>query len=435
MSGSAGDRFEHVGIVLADDHAMVRGGLRLVLETEADMKVVAEAGDVAGALRLTREHQPRIVLLDLHMPGDPVVEAIPSFHEAAPDCAVLVLTMDSEPSMARAALSAGARGYILKEAAEEQLVEAVRAVVTGGTYLAPTLGATLAQMGEADRPRALHLDPRRVVGTNFAGHRIDAVLGHGGMGVVFRATDLVLDRVVALKLITPTAGEDPLFRTRFAQECRLAAAIDHPHAVQIFHAGEDEGLLYLTMRYVDGPDLRRLLRDEGCFEPARAVALLDQIAGALDEAHRLGLVHRDVKPANVLVEKGIRGEQAYLSDFGLTKPTVEDSVTRTAFPVGTVDYIAPEQARGGEVDARADVYSLGCLLFHVLTGDVVFDRDSDLDKLWAHVHEPPPRLRAIKPQLPADLEDVLARALAKDPGERQRSAGEFARGVTAAVGA
>jgi CheY-like chemotaxis protein len=414
---------------------MVRGGLRLVLEAEADMKVIAEAGDVAAALRLTREHQPRIVLLDLHMPGDPVLDAIPGFHEAASECAVLVLTMDNEPAMARAALSAGARGYVLKEAAEEQLVEAVRAVVTGGTYLAPTLGATLAQVGEADRARALHLDPRRAVGTSFAGHRINGVLGHGGMGVVFRATDVRLDRVVALKLITPAAGDDPLFRTRFEQECRLAAAIDHPHAVQIFHAGEEQGLLYLTMRYVDGPDLRRLLRDEGCFEPARAVALIDQIAGALDEAHRLGLVHRDVKPANVLVENRIRSEHAFLSDFGLTKPQVEDSVTRTAAPVGTVDYMSPEQARGSEVDARADVYSLGCLLFEVLTGDVVFNRDSDLGKLWAHVHDPPPPLRSVKPELPTGLEKVLSEALAKDPDERPGSASEFARGVAAAAGA
>jgi DNA-binding NarL/FixJ family response regulator len=436
VSDSADSGSERVEIVLADDHAMVRGGLRRVLESEADLRVVAEAGDVDGALRLTREHQPRIVVVDLHMPGAPTLDAIPAFLEAAPGCAVLVLTMESEPSSARWALGAGARGYVLKEAAEAELVDAVRAVLAGRTYLDPTLGATLARMGQAAGwPQVAHPDPRRAVGSTFAGHRIDSVLGRGGMGVVFRATDLVLDRAVALKLIAPAAGGDPVFRARFERECRLAAAIDHPHAVQIFHAGEEDGLLYLTMRYVDGPDLSRLLRDEGRFEPARAIALLDQIAGALDEAHRLGLVHRDVKPANVLIENRSRGERAFLSDFGLTKPTVEDSVTRTAVPLGTVDYIAPEQARGGGVDARADIYSLGCVLFQLLTGGVVFDRDSDLDKLWAHVHEPPPKLRSVRPELPRGLEEVLDRALAKDPDERQRSAGEFARSAIAAVGA
>ena len=413
---------------------MVRSGLRRVLESEADLNVVAEAGNVDGALSAAREHQPQIVLLDLHMPGGEATDAIPAFLEAAPGCEVVVLTMDNEPAMARAALSAGARGYVLKEAAEEQLVDAVRAVVDGHTYLAPTLGATMVRTeAPAHRPHVSQLDPWRAVGSRFAGHRIDAVLGHGGMGVVFQATDLVLDRVVALKLITPAAGGDRLFRARFAQECRLAASIDHPHAVQIFHAGEEEGLLYLTMRYVHGPDLRRLIRAEERLEPGRAAALVEQVAGALDEAHRLGLVHRDVKPANVLVEARAHGDHAYLSDFGLSKPTSEGSGTQTAFPVGTVDYIAPEQARGGEVDRRADVYSLGCLLFHMLTGDVVFDLDSDLDKLWAHVHEPAPRLRSVNPDLPGALEEVLDHALAKDPDDRQQSAGEFARGALAAL--
>ncbi len=255
------------------------------------------------------------------------------------------------------------------------------------------------------------------------------------MGLVFRATDCTLDRPVALKLIAPDMAGDRVFRARFLQECRLAAAIDHPHVVQIYHAGEQNGLLFLTMRYVDGTDLRRLLRAEGRLEPSRAVAILTQIASALDEAHRLGLVHRDVKPANVLISRRAGGDHGFLTDFGVTKRAVDQSLTQTAVPLGTVDYMAPEQAEGGDVDARADIYSLGCVFFQTLTGGVLFDRDSDLDKRWAHVHEPPPTLRSVAPDLPRGLQDVLARALAKDPDKRHQSAGELARSALEALAA
>jgi DNA-binding NarL/FixJ family response regulator len=422
---------EAVGIVLADDHAMVRSGLRRVLDSEPGLSVVAEAGDVEEALVQTRAHQPRLVLIDLHMPGRSTLSAIPELLEAAPGCAVLVLTMESEPALARSALNAGAAGYVLKEAAEEELVEAVRALLAGRTYLDPSLGARLAT-GDTLAPGpapGLELSP----GATFAGHRIGSVLGRGGMGVVYEATDLFLDRTVALKLITPEIAGDRAFRSRFERECRLAAAIDHPHVVEIYHAGEEAGLAYLTMRYVDGPDLRRQLRRDGQMDPRPAVRLIVQIAGALEEAHRLGLVHRDVKPANILIEARPGGEHAFLTDFGLTKPTIEESVTRTARPLGSVDYIAPEQAEGATVDGRADVYSLGCVLFQMLTGSVVFPQETDLAKLWAHVHAPAPELRSLRPDLPASLEEVLGRALAKDPEQRQQSAGEFADGVRMAV--
>jgi serine/threonine protein kinase len=253
------------------------------------------------------------------------------------------------------------------------------------------------------------------------------------MGLVFRATDCTLRRAVALKVIAPEAARDRLFRARFERECRLAAAIDHPHVIQIFHAGEHDGLLYLTMRYVDGTDLGRLLGDEGALAPPRAAAILTQLASALDEAHGLGLVHRDVKPANVLIAARSGADHAFLTDFGVTQRTVEQSATHTALPLGTVDYIAPEQAQGAEVDARADIYSLGCVLFEMLTGRVPFDRDGDLDKLWAHVHAAPPRLRALAPGLPGSLQGVLDRALAKDRDERPQSAGELASAARAAL--
>lgn len=344
--------------------------------------------------------------------------------------------MEADPVYARRALGAGARGYVLKEAAEAELVDAVRSVVAGRTYLDPSLGARLATMAPERSARLPGLsggEAQLAVGSHIAGHRIDAVVGRGGQGIVFRATDRTLDRAVALKLIAPEASNDPVFRTRFERECRLAAAIDHPHVVEIFHAGEENGLLYLTMRYVDGTNLRKLLRNEGRLKPSRAVSIVAQIASALDEAHRLELVHRDVKPENVLLAQRLGREHAFLTDFGISKRAAEEPLTRTGVALGTVDYTAPEQAEGIDVDARADIYSLGCALFQTLTGAVLFDRDSDLDKLWAHVHDPPPKLLSVRSDLPPGLEGVLDRALAKDPDKRQQSAGELARNALDAL--
>jgi len=414
-----------IEIVLADDHTMVRRGLRMVLDTEEGLTVVAEAGDVESALRATRERRPRVVVLDLNMPGEPTLPAIPRFLEAAPGVSVVVLTMETDPVFARRALVAGASGYLLKEGAEDELVDAVRAVAGGGTYVNPGLGGRLATEGRAEI----------AVGAVFAGHRIDGIAGRGGMGVVYRATDLTLDRRVALKLIAPSVAADEEFRARFERECRVAASLEHPHVVPIFHAGEEGERLYVTMRFVEGTDLRALLAEEGRLEPGRAVAIAGQIAGALDEAHRRGLVHRDVKPGNILLRRDGAGEHAYLTDFGVTKQRAAGAeLTRTGMAVGTADFMAPEQARGGEVDGRADVYSLGCVLFRTLTGAVVFDRDSDLDKLWAHVHEPPPALLDVRPGLPPALGDAVAHALAKEPAARPRTAGELAQEARAAVG-
>jgi len=275
--------------------------------------------------------------------------------------------------------------------------------------------------------------PEITTGTEFAGHRIDGIAGHGGMGVVYRATDLVLLRTVALKLIAPSLASDPVFRTRFEHECRMAAAIDHPNVVQVYHAGEERGLLYVTMRFVEGTDLRQMLEECTRLKPERALALLVQVAAGLDEAHRHGLVHRDVKPGNVLVAERHGREHAFLTDFGLTKGQLADAeLTRPGFAIGTADYMAPEQARGADVDARADVYALACLLYRILTGAVPYERDSDLDKLFAHVHEPPPSLRESAPELPEALDDVLQKAFSKSPDDRYPSAGEFAQAALAA---
>ena len=190
------------------------------------------------------------------------------------------------------------------------------------------------------------------------------------------------------------------------------------------------------MRYVEGTDLRSLLAEEHRLDAPRAVEILVQVADALAEAHRHGLVHRDVKPANVLITRRDGVEHAFLTDFGITKERVaEDSLTKTGFAVGTADYMAPEQAQGNEVDARADIYALGCILYRALSGSVVYDKDSDVEKMWAHIHEPPPALLAVRPELPASLGDTVERALAKAPGDRQQTAAELARELQAALAA
>jgi DNA-binding NarL/FixJ family response regulator/tRNA A-37 threonylcarbamoyl transferase component Bud32 len=426
-----------IRILLVDDHSMVRSGLRLLLGEQDDFRVVGEAGDVDGGLDCTRLHHPDVILLDLNMPGRASLPAIPEFLDAAPGTAVVVMTQHDEPEFARAALVGGATGFVLKEAAHSELVDAVRAAAAGRTYLDPGLGARMIAIS----PRSSATPGVQVpgvaelrVGSTFAGHRIDAIAGRGGMGVVYRATDMTLDRRVALKLLAPELARDRVFRARFERECRLAAALDHPNVVQIFHAGEEQGALYLTMRYIDGTDLRSVLAEEERLEPARAAAITAQVAAALGEAHRRGLVHRDVKPANVLLATRDDTEQAFLTDFGITTDrAATTSLTRTGFAVGTADYMSPEQARGVGVDARADIYALGCVLYRALTGAVVYDKDSDVEKMWAHIHEPPPALLDLRPELPPSLGDAVERALAKIPADRQHTVDELAHEVLAAV--
>src|SRR3954451_13958820 len=245
-------------------------------------------------------------------------------------------------------------------------------------------------------------------GDVFAGHRIDAVAGRGGMGVVYKAVHLALERVVALKLIAPALAGDPDFRARFVRESRAAASIEHPNVIPIYWAGEEQDVLYISMRWVEGRDLRRHHPDEGAREPRRAARIVAQVASALDAAHERGLVHRDVKPANIL----LTGEDhAYLTDFGLIKRAADDQtkLSTTGGLVGTAGYVAPEQIRGGRVDARTDVYSLGCVLFHAITGHTPFAAPGEGAMLVGHLeHEPP---SSGDPAFDA----VLRRALAKDP--------------------
>jgi serine/threonine protein kinase len=258
----------------------------------------------------------------------------------------------------------------------------------------------------------------------IAGYRIEARLGRGGMGEVYQAVQLSLDRRVALKVLPPKLAADDVFRRRFLRESRIAASIDHPSIIPIYETGEDGGLLYIAMRYVDGMDLSTLLRREGRLAPARALAIMAQVASALDAAHARGLVHRDVKPGNILLAAGPVGSDGhcYLCDFGLIKEVdvqqARSALTATGQFVGTIPYVAPEQIEGGALDGRADVYSLGCVLFHCLTGSPPFDRINDIEVVFAHLREPPPSVSSRAPGLPKALDAIVARAMAKSRDDR-----------------
>jgi serine/threonine protein kinase len=272
-------------------------------------------------------------------------------------------------------------------------------------------------------------------GSTFAGYRVEALVGRGGMGVVYRARQLSLDRAVALKLIAPALASDALFRARFQREARLAAQIEHPHVLPIYEAGEHDGALFLAMRYIDGLDLEAMIAADGPLEPALAAGLIGQLASALDAAHARGLVHRDVKPANVLVESRDGEAHAYLTDFGLTKQVGSTSgLTSTSIWVGTVDYAAPEQLQSGPTDARSDVYSLGCLLYELLTGQVPFPRPRELSKIVAHASEPPPDVSAALPGVREAFDAIVRRAMAKAPDDRYQRAGDLGRAALDAAG-
>jgi serine/threonine-protein kinase len=252
------------------------------------------------------------------------------------------------------------------------------------------------------------------------------------MSVVYLAQDLRLGRRVALKLIAPELADHLRFRERFLRESRLAASLDHQNVVPIYEAGEAAGLLYIAMRYVEGTDLKELLRAQGPLAPARTVSLLAQVAGALDAAHERGLVHRDVKPGNVLIAAD---GHAYLSDFGLTKQSASESgVTETGQFVGSVDYVAPEQIERQPVDGRADVYSLACVLYECLTGEPPYHSNSLTGALWAHLSAPPPSTHAARPELPAAIDAVIAKGMAKKPSERYQSCSELVRAAQVALG-
>ena len=277
---------------------------------------------------------------------------------------------------------------------------------------------------------------RLVPGSQLAGYVIEEQVGAGGMAVVFRARDAVLGRLAALKVLSPALAADQEFRARFLRESRAVASVEEPHIIPVYGAGEVDGVLYIATKFVPGGDLADVLqRAGGALEPARAATFIEQVAAALDAAHAAGLVHRDVKPGNILVDVAPgRGEHAYLSDFGLSKRSMAASgLTATGTFLGTPDYCAPEQIRGLPVDGRGDQYSLACMAFALLTGNLPFRRQETMATLFAHLNDPVPPLSRYRGDLPPGTDAVLARGLAKEPRDRYGRCGEFAAALRDAL--
>ena len=279
------------------------------------------------------------------------------------------------------------------------------------------------------------------IGSQIAGYRLEEQIGRGGMAVVFRAHEARLDRNVALKILAPGLAADDAFRKRFIRESRIAAAVDHPNIIPVFDAGEADGVLFIAMRFVHGPDVRTLLDTEGALPAARVIGIVTQVGSALDAAHARGLVHRDVKPANMLLDTtagGGRQDHVYLSDFGLGKQTLEElgqsGLTAQGQFLGTLDYMAPEQVEGRRVDGRADLYALACAAFELLSGAPPFRRDAGMAVVWAKLSESPPLLSTRRTDLPGAVDGVLSRAMAKEPDARYPSCGEFAAALRDACG-
>ena len=277
-----------------------------------------------------------------------------------------------------------------------------------------------------------------LVGDEFAGYRVRAVLGRGGMSVVYQAENLRLSSVIALKVLAPELAADDVFRARFLEESRIAASLNHPNVIPIYDMGSQDDLLYIAMRYVSGTDMRQMIKKRGRILPATALFLIGQAARALDAAHRKGLVHRDVKPGNLLIERGADEDDpdhVYLADFGITKHAMSRSgLTSTGQFLGTIDYVAPEQIRGTSVLGLADQYSLGCVLYECLTGRVPFEKDLDAAIIWAHVEETPMMPTVLRPELPPQIDEVFGRVLSKRPDERYGSCREFVQAAQLAMG-
>ena len=276
------------------------------------------------------------------------------------------------------------------------------------------------------------------VGTRIANYQIEQLIGRGGMAVVYRATDVRLDRMVALKILSPELARNDAFRQRFIRESRAGAAVDHPHVIPVFEAGDADGVLFIAMRYVAGHDVRALIERDGNLSAAQTVEIVTQVASALDAAHASGLVHRDVKPANMLLASASDGSTAdhvYLSDFGLSKQSLSSpSLTRTGQFLGTLDYMSPEQISGRTVDGKTDLYALGCAAFEMLTGQPPFRREANLAVMWAQVSAEPPSVRRWRPELSPAVDNVIGTALAKSPQDRQGTCTEFALALRTACG-
>ncbi len=271
------------------------------------------------------------------------------------------------------------------------------------------------------------MSPDIPIGTEFAGYRITGVIGRGGMSVVYSAEHLSLGRIVALKILSPALAADDDFRERFVRESKLAAALDHPNIIPIYDAGDFDGKLFIAMRHVDGGDLGSLIEPDAPLGLGQTIFFIEQVAGALDHAHRKGLVHRDVKPANILV--ATPSDRVYLTDFGVVKQADTPGLTKTGYFLGTFAYAAPEQIERRPIDGRTDLYALGCVLHECLSGRPPFDAVTEGSMLHAHLVEPPPRLTDVRPDLPHSIDNVIATALAKAKEDRYATCADLVKAL------
>ena len=278
----------------------------------------------------------------------------------------------------------------------------------------------------------------RRVGQRFGDYLVEAVIGRGGMGVVYRASHVDSGDVVALKLMAPDLADNAVFRERFVREAEAGPNLGHPNIVQVFESGEADGELFIAMELIDGMDLKGLIQQEGSLDPKRALSIFRQAASALDAAHESGMVHRDVKPQNILIIPRTSSEsadRAYLTDFGLVRPVAsESSATRTGQVFGSVPYMAPELIEGIPADGRADVYALACVVYEALTGSIPFERDNEISAVWAHIHEDPPLVTDKRRDLPGGLNDVVFKAMSKHPDDRSLTCGEFVEELELGLG-
>lgn len=406
--------------LVIDDEEDIRELITLLLR-EADCEVVQASDGVEGIARL-EQSSPDFVVLDVQMPrldGWQTLKGI----RARSDVPVLMLTAEGTEEDKVRGLVGGADDYITKPVAPAEFVARIQALLrrTARARTSPP------SPGTAD-------DGTLAEGQEFGSYRIGTLLGRGGMSNVYRASHLALERMVALKVMSRSLANDRVSRERFMNEWRIAAALHHPNILPVHDAGEVDGHLYLAMELVGGGDLGGLILREGALSPPRALRILEQAAAALDAAHAAELVHRDVKPGNILLE----ADRAYLTDFGLSKLLGSGSggerLTAPGRMVGTAEYLSPEQIRGEEVTPRTDVYALGCVIFETLTASSPFDAESDFVLMYAHLERPAPRMTERRPALPDAADAVVKKAMQKNANDRFASAGETIAALKSAFG-
>jgi serine/threonine-protein kinase len=401
-----------LALVIEDDRDTRE--LVAMLLRDADCEVIAASDGVEGIARL-EESSPDFVVLDVEMPRLDGWETLKGIRERS-DVPVLMLTAGASEEDKVRGLVGGADDYLTKPVAPAEFVARIQAML---------------RRSSMNPPGQVALDPGFPPGELIGSYRIDELIARGGMSTIYRATHTGLERQVALKVLSGDLLDDRTIRERFVNEWRIAAALRHPNIVPVHDAGEVDGHLFLAMDLIEGGDLGGRILREGALPPPAATAIVGQVAAALDAAHSAGLVHRDVKPGNVLLDD----DRALLTDFGLSKVLGSGNrLTKPGRAVGTAQYLSPEQIRGEEVTARTDVYALGCVVFEMLTASSPFEADSDFLFMYAHLERPVPRMSERRPLLPPAADEVVVKAMQKHPDDRYGSAGELVTALKLAFG-